>query len=329
MKIAITGGAGVIGRHLTKAYLDAGHDVVVIDNLSSKTSQASDPRARFYQVDIRANQLRTILQNERPQIVSHHVTQCVDTAGEPARMNADVHIRGLLHVLDSCVEASVSKLIFASGGNTLYGPVDAEHDPLSEDTPLCPCQPVDISHIAGEWYVRHYTQQYGLKHTILRYADVYGETDPTHMTAATHPLSYFIAMLKEQRRPIIRGSGNIIHDHIFIDDVVQANLIALQRGENRTLHISSGQGYTLNQLYHMVALIMNSDIEPLYISGSLAENCAITLDNRRARRELEWRPKVSLQEGIRYLVQHIRAHSAPVIVEPIPVVAIKVATTSR
>ena len=128
---------------------------------------------------------------------------------------------------------------------------------------------------------------------------------------------------------MIRGSGNTIHDHIFIDDVVQANLTALQRGENRTLHISSGQGYSLNQLYYMVALLMNSDIEPLYISGSLAENCAVTLDNRRARRELEWRPKVSLQEGIRYLVQEICKPPIPQVIEPMPVGASKVATMSR
>src|SRR3984893_19149807 len=121
MKIAITGAAGFIGAQVTKAYLDAGHDVLVIDSLLYGAHQVVDPRARFYQVDIRDGKLRTILQDERPEIVSHHASQKRFTAScEQAMADADVHIRGLLNVLDSCVNASVGKFIFASGGNNLY-----------------------------------------------------------------------------------------------------------------------------------------------------------------------------------------------------------------
>ncbi|GHO67209.1 UDP-glucose 4-epimerase [Ktedonobacter sp. SOSP1-52] len=301
MKIAITGGAGFLGSHLTTAYLDAGHNVIVIDNLNNGSVNAVDPRARFYQIDIRDEKLRAILANERPDVVSHHVNQHLyEVPLAQSLLDADTHIRGLLHVLDSCVNASVRKFIFASGGNTLYGPVGEEYLPLSEETPLQPRQPADISRAAGEWYVRYYSQQHGLTHAILRYADVYGGNGKINNP---HPLNYFLHMLSEGRRPIIRGTGESMHDHIAIDDVMQANLQVLTRGNNQTLHISRGEGYTLKQLYLLAAQALGSDIEPVYISGALAEDSAIILDNTRARQVLDWQPRVSLQEGITHLLR--------------------------
>jgi UDP-glucose 4-epimerase len=296
MKIAITGGAGFIGSHLAQAYLDAGHDVLVIDNLLYRYHHAIDKRARFYAVDIRDSKLRTILQQERPDIVSHHAVQHLDSlAGEKSLADADVHVRGLLNILEGCVNAGVNKVIFASNGNSLYGRVDAEELPVREGAALCPRHPDDISKVAGEWYVRYYSNQFGIKHTILRYADVYGETEIAH---SHHPLTYFITMLMQQQRPIIRGTGDEIHDHISISDVVTANLCALKRGDNETLHISSGRGCSLNQLCDMIIILLKSDLEAIHISGTLTEDYSIVMDNSRAQRILGWKPEVSLVEGI-------------------------------
>ena len=312
MKIAITGGAGFVGSHLTKAYQDAGHDVIVIDSLVTGTAEAIDPRARFYQVDIRDRKLQDIFQAERPDIVSHHATQRHETGtGAHTLTDADVHVRGLINVLDSCVSASVKQFIFASGGNNLYGRVVPDQLPLPEETCLQPRSAQDISKLAGEWYARYYTQQYGLKHTILRYADIYGETS---VPTPHHPLSYFIHMLHEHKRPIIRGSGNEVRDHIFIDDVIQANLRILKnlvRSENRTLHISTGQGCSLNQLYHMLAIMQNSQQEPIYLSGPHLETSSIILDNTRARHLLGWQPGVTLSDGIRQAMLRLLPEQQP------------------
>ncbi len=327
MKIAIIGGAGFIGARLTKAYLDARHDVLVIDTLACGNQHTLDPRARFYQVDIRDGKLHTILQQERPDLVSHHAKQQDRSPVEMALADADVHVRGLLNVLDSCVSASVKKFIFASGGNSLYGNVDSEQLPLSEKTPLNPQSACDISKAAGEWYVRYYTQQFGLQHSILRYADVYGTSENPH---ALHPLTYFITMLLASRRPIIRGSGNEVRDHIFIDDVVQANLALLHRGVNRTFHISSGQGSSPNQLFQMVAQRMGSHIEPMYLSGPPIEAADVILDNTRAKLELNWSPEVSLLEGIRTMVTQLRGpRERPAVNNDTPAPGLALATEAK
>jgi len=306
MKIAITGGAGFIGSHLTKAYLDAGHDVFVIDNLLHNAHHTVDERARFYHVDIRDNKVATILQRERPDVVSHHAAQYNDeSAGGRALADADVHVHGLLNVLDSCANASVQKFIFASGSYSLYGQVNPALLPLHEDTPLCPLSAHDVSKVAGEWYVRYHTRYYGLQHIILRYADVYGNVGDDR---SRHSFNYFTTMLLQQQRPVIRGSGNDKRDHIFVEDVIQANLLALRHGENCTLHISSSQGYTLNQLYYMTAAIMDSQIKPLYIAGSGPDIPAITLDNSQASLILGWCPQFTLHEGIRHAMPRLKEH---------------------
>ncbi len=303
MKIAVTGGAGFIGSHIVKAYLDAGHDVIVIDNLSHGSRTMVDARTRFYQMDIRDEKLRYVLQQERPDIVSHHASQfhtMYTPTNEHSLADADVHVRGLINVLEGCLAAQVHKVIFASTGNSLYGQVDVEQLPLTEATPLCPQRPHDISKVAGEWYIRYYSQAYNLQHTILRYADVYGETD---LEYAHHPLSYFVQTIHDGRRPVLRGACHVLRDHVFIDDVVRANLCALTSGNNETVHISAGHGCTLYQLYRVVAIMLESKVEPVYLpTGMLVEPSAIVLDNTRAQRVLGWSPETNMVRGVQRAV---------------------------
>jgi UDP-glucose 4-epimerase len=328
MKIAIIGGAGFIGTYLTKAYLDAGHDVLVIDSLVHSLCRTTDPRARFYHIDIRAPELRTILYLERPDVVSHHARQQHHLPVEQALTDADVHVRGLLNVLDGCANACVQKIIFASGGNSLYGHVGREQLSLPETAPLCPQSAHDINKVAGEWYIRYYTQQYGLKHTIVRYANVYGTE---YATRIPHPIHYFVAMLLDQRRPVIREKGDALQDHIFIDDVVRANLCLLKRGDNRTFHISSGQGVTLNQIYQKIAQELGSHLEPIYLPKAYEHETEIILDNSHAQRSLGWQPEISLHEGIRLTIARIREKQEqvpPPQTSPIPTVRTEeIATT--
>lgn len=326
MKIAITGGAGFIGSHIVKAYLDAGHDVFVIDNLSHGSRAGVDARARFYQMDVRDEKLRTVFQLERPDIVSHHAAHFQAThtpLQEQSLADADVHVRGLINVLEGCIAAQVHKFIFASAGNTLYGRVEGEQLPVSEATPLCPQRPHDISKVAGEWYVRYYSQTYGLQHTILRYADVYGETD---LDFAHHPLTAFVQMVLAGQRPALRGSCHVLRDHVFVDDAVRANLCALTRGDNETVHISAGQGCTDHQLYRVVSILLESTLEPIYLpAGTRVEPTSITLDNTRAQQVLGWSPEVTMVRGVQRAVAMLQdVLRVPVAVEEREPVAVGV-----
>lgn len=306
MKIAITGGAGFVGSHIVKAYLDAGHDVLIIDNLTSSSRQALDPRARFYALDIRDQRVSDVLSQERPDVLSHYAAQ--RASGLPtewALRDADVHIRGLLNVLEACVTACVHKVIFASGGDSLYGTSSSGDEDVHiarEDTTLCPSTPFDISKVAGEAYVRYFAQQYGFDYTILRYASIYGETDGAR---AQHPVTHCISMLAENRRPTLRGSIHEVRDHIFIDDVARANLLALTRGRNSTLHISSGQGYRLHQFFCAVAQYFQSGLLPIHVSDTLTGPAARILDNTLAWQELGWKPEIGLSEGIRLTIERM------------------------
>lgn len=328
MKIAMIGGAGFVGSHLTRAYLNAGHDVFVIDSLIHGAREALDKRARFYHLDIRDSKLQSVLQAERPDIVSHHAVQREQSLpGEGSLVDADVHIRGLLNVLEGCVHAQVKKLIFASGGNSLYRRTILQGaeapGPIAENVEPCPLYPQDITKLAGEWYVRYYEQQYRLPYLILRYADIYGEADAAR---ARHPLTMFLSQLVRQCRPTIRGTDRDVRDHIFIDDVVRANLSALERGRNETLHVSSAQGYNLRQFYHVAARLLQSELAPLYISPSQAEPTAIILDNRRASQVLKWQPEIDFLRGVSLAVERLcgkqiepRLVEMPVHTEPLNV----------
>lgn len=321
MKIAIIGGAGFVGSHVARAYLDAGHNVFVIDSLVHGTREVVDARARFYHLDVRDIQLQAILRAERPDIVSHHAVQRESSLpSEDSLIDADVHIRGLLNVLEGCVNAQVAKFIFASGGNSLYRRRSLEGIealvPVSEDVATYPVHSQDISKLAGEWYIRYYTHQYRLPHLILRYADIYGEVDAGR---AWHPLTMFLSQLVRQRRPVIRGTDEDVRDHIFIDDVVRANVCALVRGKNETLHISSARGYSLKQFYQAAARFLRSEIAPLYLAPSPFEPGAVVLDNRRAGQVLQWQPEIDFFKGVGLAVERLCGKLAGIHTEPLSV----------
>ena len=322
MKIAITGGAGFVGSRLTRAYLDAGHDVLVIDNLAHGLRQDVDERARFYQLDIRDTKVQEVLRQERPDVVSHHAAQFAAAFPEESLLaDADVQLRGLLNVLDGCLSASVSRFIYASNGSTLYQPLpipasDSYILPIvKEETALSPQRSSDINKLAGEWYVRYYARQYGLEHVILRYAEIYGEP---RREMAHHPVTYFVDMLAQGQRPVIRRSARDVRDHIYIDDVARANLSALERGRNCTLHISSGQGYTLDQLFEAVAAQLASNLLPVYIGDFMIEPTALVLDNALARQQLDWQPQIDITEGIRRVVETLCGQKVPALEREVP-----------
>ena len=179
MNILVTGGAGFIGSHLTDGLIAEGHHVIIIDNLSTGSRKNLNPKAVFYEEDIRhAEALDRIFAKENIQIVFHEAAQTlVPYSMEHPKEDAELNIMGLINVLDMCRKYHAEKIIFSSSA-AVYG--DNLHVPLKEDQPLMPTSFYGLTKVTAEKYIQMYHDVFGLSYAILRYSNVYGERQGSH-----------------------------------------------------------------------------------------------------------------------------------------------------
>ncbi len=179
MKILVTGGAGFIGSHVVDAFLAAGHDVAVVDNLWSGRRSNLNPRARFYEVDIRSPQLREVFEQEQPDIVDHHAAQMdVRKSVVDPLFDADVNVKGSVNLLELSRAYGVKKVIYISTGGAVYG--EPEYLPCDENHPVNPICQYGVSKHVVEHYLYVYRHLYGLDYGVLRYPNVYGAAPNPH-----------------------------------------------------------------------------------------------------------------------------------------------------
>jgi UDP-glucose 4-epimerase len=209
MKILLTGGAGFIGSHVADAYLAAGHEVVIVDDLSSGSRANIPSGATFYLMNIGSAELERVFEIEKPDIVNHHAAQIsvVVSARDP-QMDARINALGLLNVLECSRRATIRKFIFISSGGAIYG--EAESGFLTEDHPPRPLSPYAIHKLLGEHYLRFYESQYGLPWTVLRYSNVFGPRQNPRGEAGV--IAIFIQKVLNGEIPVInafppRGNG--------------------------------------------------------------------------------------------------------------------------
>ena len=194
MKIIVTGGAGFIGSHVVDGYIEAGHEVVVIDNLSTGKLENLNQAARFYQTDIRDPQLIDIFKLEKPDIVNHHAAQIsVPVSVKDPITDGKINALGFLNLLNCCRDSGVKKVIFISSGGAIYG--EAEEYPTTENYAPKPLSPYAIHKLISEYYLAFYQHQYNLKYTVLRYANVYGPRQIPHGEAGV--VSIFITNFRD------------------------------------------------------------------------------------------------------------------------------------
>jgi len=300
MKILITGAAGFIGSHIVDKYINLGHKVVVIDNLSSGFRKNLNPRAKFYKVDIRnVKALEKIIKKEKPQIISHHaaVSEVVKSLKDP-NLTYQVNILGTVNVLLAGVSIGVKKFIFASSAGTVYG--NAKKLPAKEESPANPLSPYAISKIVGEEFIEFYAKIYGFDYLILRYANVYGPRQNPRGEAGV--IAIFTDLMKRNIRPKIFGDGNKTRDYIYIDDTIRANIIGLKRGKKEVFNIGSGKEISDRKVFDTLAQAINFKKTPIYAPFRSGEVYRIYSDCSRAKKILGWKPKMDFKEGIkRYL----------------------------
>jgi UDP-glucose 4-epimerase len=303
MRILVTGGAGFIGSHVCSAFVDRGHEVHALDNLSSGKWENLDPRVQRVELDIRASEAAAWIQSRRPDIVCHLAAQMdVRRSVEDPRFDAESNILGFLNLLEASRKAGVRKVIFSSTGGAIYGEQDVF--PAPESHPTRPVSPYGVSKASGELYLGYYQAQYGLRSVALRYANVYGPRQNPHGEAGV--VAIFSQRLVAAQPCTIYGEGTQTRDFVFGPDVAQANYLAFERDVSGPINIGTGVETDIKTLYRHLADAAGVSTPALHAPGKPGEQQRSCVDNTRARELLGWRPTVGLADGLRQTVAYFR-----------------------
>ena len=299
MKVLITGGAGFIGSHVADAYIGAGHDVVILDNLATGNTENIPEKAKFYLLDICSQELDKVFELEKPEIVDHLAAQIsVTVSTRDPMQDARVNALGMLNLLGTAVRHSIKKFIFSSTGGAIYG--DTEIMPTPESHPPQPISPYGIHKFLGEHYLRFYADQYGLAYTVLRYANVYGPRQNPLGEAGV--VSIFINALLKGETPTVfaypEEPEGMLRDYVYVQDVANANLLAADRGTGELINIGTGGTTTTGALYQAISSLFENPPQPKRGEarpGDLHRSC---LEISKANEILGWKPSVDLDEGL-------------------------------
>ncbi|MGB9877254.1 MAG: SDR family oxidoreductase [bacterium] len=304
MRILITGGAGFIGSHIVDAYIDLGHSVTIVDDLSTGLEENINPKAKFYKLDIRDFQgLREIFQKEKPEIVNHHAAQIdVRKSLRDFLFDADVNIIGSLNLLKLSLDYGVKKFIFASTGGAIYG--EPLYLPADEKHPALPLSPYGAAKLAIEHYLYVFQQNFSLPFVALRYANVYGPRQNPLGEAGV--VAIFTDKMVKGERPTIFGDGEQTRDFVYIKDVVSANILALERDKVGIFNIGTGKRTSVNEVFQKIKQALGKEMEPIYAEERKGEVRHIALDYSLAEKELGWRPKYDIDSGLKETIDFYR-----------------------
>lgn len=295
MKILVTGGAGFIASQIADAYVALGHDVTVIDDLSTGKKKNVNPKVNLVLMDIRDPNLSTLFAKTGFDIVNHHAAQIdVRHSVQDPFLDASINILGTLRLLDCCRTYGVRKFIFSSSGGTIYGECNSK--PALESNPSRPASPYGFSKAAAETYIRFFGEFYHLPYTILRYGNVYGPRQDPHGEAGV--VAIFIGKILAEETVTIYGTGQQERDYVHVADVVKANCLALLKGENDTFNIGHGRGISVNTLFEKLSVFYKTKRAANYAPARPGElECSI-LNADRAYAHLGWSPSLSLEQGL-------------------------------
>ena len=304
-RVLVTGGAGFIGSHIVDAYVEAGLDVVVVDNLATGSRANLNPAARLYEVDIRDRAaLNEVFAAERPAIVNHQAAQAsVRVSMEDPPKDAEINVLGSLNVLEAARRYGTRKLIYAATGGAAVG--EPKYLPVDEEHPVEPLSPYGADKHAVEHYCAIYQKSFGLETTILRYANVYGPRQDPRGEAGV--IAIFVGRMLAGQHPTIYGSGDQERDYVYVEDVARASVLALTKGGGGMYNIGTGVSASVNDLFERLAELTGFGEQPTYADALPGEVFKIYVTCERARRELGWEPTVDLYEGLRRTVDSVRA----------------------
>jgi len=304
MNILVTGGAGFIGSNLVDAFVAAGHSTVVVDNLYMGRLENLNPKAKFYLLDIRAPEVAKVFEFEKIDVVCHQAAQMdVRKSVADPGFDAEVNVLGSLNLLQNSLKYGVKKFLFASTGGAIYG--EQDYFPADEDHPTRPVSPYGVTKLTVEKYLFYYHQVHGLPYVALRYANVYGPRQNPHGEAGV--VAIFTEKMLSGQKPVINGDGRQTRDFVYVGDVVEANLRALEYEKSDIFNIGTGIETDVNTIFHKLNQIIGSNTPECHGPPKDGEQLRSVIDYTKAKKLLGWEPKVNLQRGLQATVDYFRS----------------------
>lgn len=296
-KVLVTGGAGFIGSHIADLFVGKNYQVIIVDNLKTGKIENLNSHAKFYKVDIcDAVALENVFSEEKPDFVCHQAAHAsVRESVEDPQYDAENNILGSINFFENCVKYKVKKVVFASTGGALYG--EADILPTPETYSAHPLSPYGVAKLTVENYLFYYAAIKKLNYVVLRYANVYGERQDPFGEAGV--VAIFSQKIAASGQPIINGDGKQTRDYVYVGDVAQANLLALESDKSKIAYnVGTGIETSVNELFKILVAASGKNIKEFYGPAKEGEQRESALDFSKIKKELEWEPKTILREGL-------------------------------
>ncbi len=309
-RVLVTGGAGFIGSHIAEAYLAAGWDVTVLDDLSRGKASQVPKGVPLITADIRSDLARATVATGGFEVVNHHAAQIdVRFSVDKPSADADINIAGFVNILDGAGRGGVRRVVFASSGGVVYG--DPDVIPTPESAPKRPVSPYGVSKLAGEHYLRALGALHGFEGVALRYANVCGPRQDPKSEAGV--VSIFVSRLLAGQPLSVFGDGTQTRDYVSVRDVARANVLAsdapLRSGDDhdtRAFNIATGTERSVLELAEAVGRVVGRTPDLRMEAARPGEILRSALNVQKAADELGWRPEVSFDDGLAMLMNWFR-----------------------
>ena len=294
MRITVTGGAGFIGSHLVDRLIEDGHTVQVIDNLYTGNKEFVHSKAQFVELDIRDPKLYSVLEEFRPDYIFHEAAQTeVSTSMSDPMLDCDINLMGLINLLNAAVKLDVKKFLMPSSA-AVYGNLDTL--PLNENMIGNPSSFYGLTKLTTEHYLRIYHEAFGLPYVCYRYSNVFGPRQGNGGEGGV--ISIFAKAIVQGSPIIIYGDGKQTRDFIYVDDVVEANILGMQHQVIGIYNVSTGISSSVNLLVDEFRNISGKDIEVVYDKPRLGDIRDSVLATDKSEKELLFTAKYNLHDGL-------------------------------
>ena len=303
MKILITGGAGFIASQIADAFIDEGHEVVILDDLSTGFEENLNPKAKFVRLNINDHEVSSLFEKEKFDVVNHHAAQMdVRKSVADPLFDASTNILGTINLLQNSVKFGVKKFQFASTGGAVYG--EQEYFPADENHPTQPVSPYGITKLCVEKYLFYYSCEYKLNYTVLRYANIFGPRQNPFGEAGV--VAIFCTKLLKGEQPIINGTGKQTRDYVFVQDVVKANLLTLSDDKSDVYNIGTGIETNVNELFSFLKDIVNNKCEEKHGPAPAGEQMSSVISSEKLFNNFNWKPATKLKDGLKEAVNYFK-----------------------